>query len=57
MIAQQDVLLLLATVYQSDLQPVPVDRFRISFGRRDMPEAVAALSNGLDGFAGRRVSA
>jgi aspartate/methionine/tyrosine aminotransferase len=49
MIERQGVLLLPASVYQSALRPVPQDRFRIGFGRRDMPEAVAALREGLEG--------
>jgi len=48
MIERQGVLLLPASVYQSALRPVPHDRFRIGFGRRDMPEAVAALREGLE---------
>jgi aspartate/methionine/tyrosine aminotransferase len=53
MIEEQGVLLLPASVYQSALRPLPHDRFRIGFGRRDMPEAVAALSDGLEGrFSG-----
>jgi aspartate/methionine/tyrosine aminotransferase len=49
MIEEQGVLLLPASVYQSALRPLSNDRFRIGFGRRDMSEAVAALSNGLEG--------
>jgi aspartate/methionine/tyrosine aminotransferase len=49
MIQKQGVLLLPASVYQSALRPLPNDRFRIGFGRRDMPAAVAALSDGLVG--------
>lgn len=37
------VLLLPATVYQSQLGPTPADRFRIGFGRRNMAEGLAAL--------------
>jgi aspartate/methionine/tyrosine aminotransferase len=48
MIERQGVMLLPASIYRSDLLPVPTDRFRIGFGRRDMPEAVAALGNGLN---------
>jgi aspartate/methionine/tyrosine aminotransferase len=56
MIERQGVLLLPASVYQSVLRPVPHDRFRIGFGRRDMPESVAALREGLEGRGDCRVS-
>lgn len=56
MIKEQGVLLLPASVYQSGLMPLPHDRFRIGFGRRDMPRALAALSDGLDGRDIRRFS-
>jgi len=48
MIKQQGVMLLPASIYRSDLRPVPTDRFRIGFGRGDMPEAITALVNGLN---------
>jgi aspartate/methionine/tyrosine aminotransferase len=57
MIAQHGVMLLPASIYRSDLLPVPRDRFRIGFGRRDMPAAVAALSNGLRRAFSGRISA
>jgi aspartate/methionine/tyrosine aminotransferase len=56
MIEEQGVLLLPASVYQSALRPIPRDRFRIGFGRRDMPEAVAALSSGLESVGNDRFS-
>jgi aspartate/methionine/tyrosine aminotransferase len=56
MIKEQGVLLLPASVYQSGLMPLPRDRFRIGFGRRDMPRALAALTDGLDGHDIRRFS-
>lgn len=37
------VLLLPSGIYHSDLGPVPADRFRIGFGRSDVPESIAAL--------------
>ena len=37
------VLLLPASRYQSDLGPVPQDRFRIGYGRRDFEEGLGAL--------------
>lgn len=39
------VLLLPADVYQSALGATPTDRFRIGYGRRNMPEAVDALDD------------
>jgi aspartate/methionine/tyrosine aminotransferase len=47
MIEEQGVMLLPASIYRSELLPVPADRFRLGFGRRDMPEAIAALHGGL----------
>ena len=41
------MLLLPASVYRSDLNPVPDDHFRIGFGRRAMPEALDTLRNWL----------
>lgn len=41
------VLLLPASNYPSTLRPTPTDRFRIGFGRADMSEALAVLSDYL----------
>ncbi len=41
------VLLLPASIYRSELTETPEDRFRIGFGRSDMPEAVATLNDFL----------
>ncbi len=46
---QTGVLLLPASVYQSELGETPSDRFRIGFGRNNMPEALAVLRDYLDG--------
>lgn len=43
LVERSGVLLLPARVYRSALGPVPADRFRIGFGRADLPEALAAL--------------
>jgi len=43
LVERSGVLLLPARVYRSALGPVPADRFRIGFGRADMPEALVAL--------------
>lgn len=42
------VLLLPSGIYRSDLGPVPTDRFRIGFGRADVPESIAALRRHLE---------
>jgi hypothetical protein len=42
------VLLLPASVFASDLCPVAPDRFRIGYGRRDLPDGLAALGRMLD---------
>lgn len=41
------VLLLPASVYKSDLGATPADRFRIGYGRANMPDAVAAMRSYL----------
>ncbi|NKJ42465.1 aminotransferase class I/II-fold pyridoxal phosphate-dependent enzyme [Novosphingobium sp. SG720] len=43
LIDKAGVLLLPSGIYHSDLGPVPADRFRIGFGRSDVPESIAAL--------------
>jgi aspartate/methionine/tyrosine aminotransferase len=42
------VLLLPASIYRSELGETPRDRFRIGYGRSDMPEAMDALRRFLD---------
>jgi len=42
------VLLLPASVFSSDIGPVAEDRFRIGYGRRDLPDGLAALGRMLD---------
>lgn len=44
-VAEAGVLLLPADVYRSALGNVPGDRFRIGYGRRDMPEALRVLDD------------
>ena len=46
-VEESGVLLLPNSVYQSRVSPVPSDRFRIGFGRRNLPEALAALDEHL----------
>ena len=48
LVDQVGVLLLPASVYRSDLGETPSDRFRIGFGRNDMPEALAVLRDFLE---------
>jgi aspartate/methionine/tyrosine aminotransferase len=48
LIETEGVLLLPASVYASELAPVPTDRFRIGVGRRDPAPALAALGRFLD---------
>jgi hypothetical protein len=38
-----------ASLYQSDLTPIPTDRFRIGFGRSYVPEGLAAMRAWLRG--------
>ena len=42
------VVFLPASIYASELGPVPTDRFRIGVGRRDPEAALAALGRFLD---------
>ena len=46
-VEESGVLLLPNSVYQSRVSPVPSDRFRIGFGRRNLPEALAQLDEHL----------
>ncbi|MGK9234667.1 aminotransferase class I/II-fold pyridoxal phosphate-dependent enzyme [Inquilinus limosus] len=43
LVERAGVLLLPARVYRSALGPVPADRFRIGFGRADLPQALEAF--------------
>jgi aspartate/methionine/tyrosine aminotransferase len=52
LLERQSVFLLAASIYRSDLAPVPEDRFRIGVGRRDPGPALAAFDAYLDGLAG-----
>jgi aspartate/methionine/tyrosine aminotransferase len=49
LVEQEGVVLLPASIYRSDLGPVPTDRFRIGVGRRDPEPALAAFGRFLDG--------
>lgn len=44
LVHEAGVLLLPASVYRSDLGPVPDDHFRIGFGRTQVPEGLAAMA-------------
>ncbi len=44
---REGVLLLPASVYRSELGPVPIDRFRIGYGRKAMREALEALERAM----------
>ena len=43
LVREAGVLLLPASVYRSDLNPVPDDHFRIGFGRKEVEPGLAAL--------------
>jgi aspartate/methionine/tyrosine aminotransferase len=47
MIADHGVMLLPASLYASELAPLPKDRFRIGFGRADLADSLDAWSNVL----------
>ena len=47
LVERAGVLLLPATVYHSELTPVPADRFRIGYGRADFATGLAALETAL----------
>ncbi len=42
------MLLSLVSVVRPDLAPLPMDRFRISFGQAAVPAGLAALEKALD---------
>lgn len=47
LVQQTGVLLLPGSVYRSTLGPTPTDRFRVGYGRRNLPEAVDVLERYL----------
>jgi aspartate/methionine/tyrosine aminotransferase len=47
LVEESGVILLPASVYRSDLGPVPADRFRIGYGRTFLPEALDILKEHL----------
>ncbi|HYV99435.1 MAG TPA: aminotransferase class I/II-fold pyridoxal phosphate-dependent enzyme [Gemmatimonadaceae bacterium] len=46
-VEQHGVLLLPASLFHSDIAPVEADRFRLGYGRLDLPDALAALEPAL----------
>jgi hypothetical protein len=48
MVEEAGVLLLPATIYRSELTPLPSDRFRIGFGRSYVPQGLNAMRNWLE---------
>ena len=48
LVEESGVLLLPASIYGSDLTPVPQDRFRIGYGRLGIDEGLAAMAAFLD---------
>jgi aspartate/methionine/tyrosine aminotransferase len=47
LVEKSGVLLLPASVYQSDLGATPTDRFRVGYGRANMEEGLAAMRSQL----------
>ncbi|NLR97998.1 aminotransferase class I/II-fold pyridoxal phosphate-dependent enzyme [Rhizobium sp. P38BS-XIX] len=47
LVERSGVLLLPASLYHSDLNPTPLDRFRIGFGRANIEEGIAAMRSYL----------
>lgn len=47
LIEEHGVMLLPASVYQSELMPTPSNRFRIGFGRQDFADGLAAMETAL----------
>src|SRR5260370_25688239 len=47
LVDESGVLLLPASVYRSDLQPTPRDRFRIGYGRANLTQGLAAMRSYL----------
>ena len=52
LVEQVGVLLLPGSVYKSDLGATAPNRFRIGYGRANLPEAVEAMRGHLVGRAG-----
>ena len=48
LVEQAGVLLLPASIYRSELTPVPTDRFRVGVGRLGADEALAQWSDWLE---------
>jgi aspartate/methionine/tyrosine aminotransferase len=48
LVEQSGVLLLPASVYRSDLNPTPADRFRIGYGRANTAAGLAALQGHIN---------
>jgi aspartate/methionine/tyrosine aminotransferase len=48
LVDQVGVLLMPASAFHSELGATPQDRFRIGFGRRDLPETLTVLRDFLD---------
>ncbi|MBX2836540.1 MAG: aminotransferase class I/II-fold pyridoxal phosphate-dependent enzyme [Gammaproteobacteria bacterium] len=51
LIEQAGVLFLPSTIYQSELSPTPIDRFRLGFGRHGLDDGLAALETYLESFS------
>ena len=56
LVEEAGVLLLPASIYRSELTPLPTDRFRIGFGRSYVPEGLAAMRGWLETQQHRKVS-
>jgi hypothetical protein len=48
LVEESGVLLLPASLFRSDLGPTPVDRFRVSYGRKNMAEGLSAWRRHLE---------
>lgn len=53
---EEGVLLIPPSLYRSELLPAPTDRFRIGFGRRNMPNGLVALRRYVDRHRANTVS-
>ena len=56
LVEEAGVLLLPSSIYRSELGKTPEDRFRVGYGRTNMPEALDALRRFLDSRPGRQRS-